>query len=324
MKKRSIAILLTLLLILGLAACGSKSVSNDSMAYTSASNGTQSGYGFDADMPMEAPMSDGYWAEPESNEYAAQEDARSTLPDGVKMIYTANLELETTEFEKAASDVATLVSQAGGYFEQRSVRNYSSGYHSASYTVRIPAERFENFLNQIGDLCHVTYKTDSAQDITEQYYDADSRLKTAQIKLERLQELLGRADNMADVITIESAISDTEYQIEWLSGELRHYDALVGYSTIYITLNEVQRLTEVETEPPTFGQRFAGAFRTGLESFVEFLEDLALFLAEAWLPLLVLAGIVVLLVRLARRKKGLLTRKKKAAAPADTTDQGQQ
>ncbi len=78
----------------------------------------------------------------------------------------------------------------------------------------------------------------SAENITEEYYDTDSRLKTAQIKLERLQELLSKADNMADIITIESAISDTEYEIESLSGTLRHYDALVDYATVSLTLSE--------------------------------------------------------------------------------------
>ena len=60
-------------------------------------------------------------------------------------------------------------------------------------------------------MCHVVYMSSSAENITEAYYDTDSRLKTAQIKLERLQNLLANADNMADIITIESAISETEY-----------------------------------------------------------------------------------------------------------------
>lgn len=84
--------------------------------------------------------------------------------------------------------------------------------------MRVPAAEYEHFCEQVGSLCHVTYMSSSAENITEEYYDTDSRLKTAQIKLERLQELLSKADNMADIITIESAISDTEYEIESLSG----------------------------------------------------------------------------------------------------------
>ena len=46
---------------------------------------------------------------------------------------------------------------------------------------------------------------------------------------------------MADIITIESAISDTEYEIESLSGTLRHYDALVDYATVSLTLSRTFR-----------------------------------------------------------------------------------
>ena len=108
-------------------------------------------------------------------------------------------------------------------------------------------------------MCHVVYMSSSAENITEAYYDTDSRLKTAQIKLERLQNLLANADNMADIITIESAISETEYEIESLSGTLRRYDALVGYATIYMTLSETYKLSENSAAPLTFGQRVSRA-----------------------------------------------------------------
>ena len=57
---------------------------------------------------------------------------------------------------------------------------------------------------------------------------------------------------MEDIITIESAISETEYQIESLSGTLRHYDALVDYATIHISLQEVYRLSNVEEPAESF------------------------------------------------------------------------
>jgi hypothetical protein len=161
----------------------------------------------------------------------------------------------------------------------------------------------------------------------------ESRLETAKIKLDRLQDLLSRADMMEDIITLENAISDTEYQIERLSGEKRHYDSLIGYSTIYITLSEVYRVTEPETAPLTFGQRIVSAFREGLRDFGDALEDFAEWLAYSWLTLLVIAAVVVVIVRLVRRSKakralggetrerrGLLRRKRKDT-PADTQEE---
>ncbi|MBQ9458355.1 MAG: DUF4349 domain-containing protein [Oscillospiraceae bacterium] len=324
MKKRLFAIFLAAILTLGLAACGAKTDTN----YMAA--GGEKSEAWD-------PPAEGYWASDEDAPAAPQEAAsnsakdsqssgeRSTLPDGVKMIYRANMELQTTEFERAAADVRSLTQSLGGYFEEQSMRNFSSGYRSASYTVRVPAERFEDFLRQIGDLCHISYQTQSAEDVSEYYYDMESRLETARIKLDRLQELLSRAELMEDIITLENAISETEYQIESLSGEKRHYDSLIGYSTIYLTLNEVYRVTEPESAPLTFGQRIANAFRDGLRDFGDAMEDLAEWLAYNWLTLLVIAAIVVGIVRLVRRlrsKRPLLRREKKSKdAPAQAQEE---
>ena len=134
---------------------------------------------------------------------------------------------------------------------------------------------------------------------------------------ERLQELLSKADNMADIITIESAISDTEYEIESLSGTLRHYDALVDYATVSLTLSETYKLDENEGAPLTFGARIARAFTNGLRDTGVFLEDLAIGIANNLVFLAVLAALAVVVVRAVRKKKpfGRLG-KKKSKLPA--------
>ena len=328
MKKRNIAILLTLVLILGLTACGGSAprnaASGSTAFYGTATNGMaapeamEEAY-WDAEMPMEAETQS-------KSDGGTMNTTRANIPESVKMIYRANLELETTEYEKAQSDIVTLTNQLGGYFEEQSSNNYSSGYRSASYTVRVPAAQFDAFLHQIGELCRVRYQTQSAENVSERYYDMESRLETAKIKLDRLQELLSKAEAMEDIITLESAISDTEYQIESLSGELRHYDALIDYSTIYVTLQEVYKVSEEDNAPLTFGQRVANAFRRGMRDFGDFMEDLAEALAYSWLTLLIIAAAVVLIVKLIRRKTGgrkLFARKKKNA-PAETTEEKQE
>ena len=314
--KRLTTLFLAIALTLTLSGCGgggSGGGSRDSYAAMDTGMAAQSSAPAAA-MPTPAPAEamdyeayeeEGYWG---GDEKAASDDGAAgssfAVPEGVKMIYTARLEMQSTEFDTAAADIEKLVGQLGGYFENRSVQDYSSGYRYASYTVRVPAAKFQSLLNQLGTLCHVTYATQSAENITERYYDTQSRLGTAQTKLRRLQELLSQAENMEDIITIESAISETEYEIESLSGTLRHYDALVDYATVEIELREVYKLTDTDVAPKTFGERFVSAFKDGLESFGEFLEDFALWLAYSWLPLLCVVAIVVLLVRV-KRKKGI-------------------
>ena len=238
--KRGFAWLLTLLALLGLlSGCGG---GGDTTASDTASNSAATE---GADDPG---GSYGAWAEAEVAEDSGgtAEDGASDRLENAKMIYTARMEVETTAFDTADADLRTLVEVLGGYFEQAAVHDYGSGYRSGDYKVRIPADQFQPFLDRVGTLCHVTYQEQTSENVSEAYYDAESRLATQRTKLERLQNLLAQAENMEDIITIESAISDTELEIEQLTGTLRQYDALVDYATVYLSLQEVYQLSNVE------------------------------------------------------------------------------
>ena len=316
--KRTLALFLSALMLLALlTGCGSKSAPRDSAAGSDYMMTNQSYAKTDESFAYDEPelptpdAENGYWDD-------GQTLIGGTVPQSnAKMIYRASIEVQTQDYTTSETAITELVKSCGGYFESKSLSNRSSGYRYGEFTVRVPAKEYERFCAQVGSLCHVTYMSSSAENITEEYYDTDSRLKTAQIKLERLQELLSKADNMADIITIESAISDTEYEIESLSGTLRHYDALVDYATVSLTLSETYKLDENEGAPLTFGARIARAFTNGLRDTGVFLEDLAIGIANNLVFLAVLAALAVIVVRAVRKKKpfGRLG-KKKSKLPA--------
>ena len=285
--KRGFAWMLALLLLLGLlSGCGGggdNATASDTASSSVATDGAD-----------DAGGSYGAWPEAAVTEETGEttgEDGGDDRLENAKMIYTARMEVETTGFDAADADLRTLVEVLGGYFEQAAVHNYGSGYRSGDYTVRIPADQFQAFLDQVGTICHVTYKEEGSENVSEAYYDAESRLVTQQTKLERLQALLAQAENMEDIITIESAISDTELEIEQLTGTLRRYDSLVDFSTVYITLQEVYQLSNVEEPATSFGSRVGTAFASGWRGFVSTLESLAVALAYGWVWLLLLAVI---------------------------------
>ena len=276
-----LALLLLLALLSGCGGGGDAAASDDAMTSAdTADSGTASAGG-----------SYGAWAEAETagESAGAAEDGASDRLESAKMIYTARMEVETTGFDAADADLRTLVEVLGGYFEQAAVHNYGSGYRSGDYTVRIPADQYRPFLERVGTLCHVTYQEESSDNVSTAYYDTESRLVTQQTKLERLQNLLAQAENMEDIITIESAISETELEIEQLTGTLRRYDSLVDYSTVYISLQEVYQLSNVEEPATSFGSRISAAFASGWRGFVSALEGVAVALAYGWVWLLLLA-----------------------------------
>lgn len=300
--KRGLALFLAALLTaLALTGCGGSaggmSASGGDSGSTSASS-------------SEAPADYGDYGEAQTWGFddAAEEAETSAEESGerlanAKMVYTASIEAETQDYGACSAALEALVEQMGGYLEYASTGSYGDGSRSGNYTIRIPARQFRPFLKSVGEIGHVVSQDQSADNISERYYDTESRLATQKTKLERLQALLAKAENMEDIITLESAIAETELEIEQLTGSLRHYDSLVDYATVSVHLREVLRLSTVEEAPPTFASRLGNAFTDGLRGFGDFLQGLAIFLAYNWTWILVLAVIAAAVIRISKRKQ---------------------
>ena len=294
------------------AALAIISISGNSGSYKSADS-KESGYSdtyygnstYDEDAYLMADYDYAVAEEAAEYEYAAgtaetsawtsdysETDSQNLLRENVKIIYTAYLDMQTTEFDEAVSQIEKLAESLDAYFENQDISTGYTGYRNAYFTVRVPVDNLDAFLNQVGDICTVQSISKNAQDITENYYDTQSRLDTAKTKLARLQELLAEAENMEDIITIESAISDTEWTIDDLSGTIRYYDSRVSYSTVTINLNEVYKV-EKEEAPLTFAQKLSQSFEDGIEGICEFAEDFVIWIAQAWIGLLIIIALIV-------------------------------
>ena len=301
MKKKLSLILSALLLLTLLCGCGASSKAMDEGNYTPRSDSNPAMYAEGG--------SEGWYMETKGED--APQEAKTTaktggsLPANVKLIYRASIDMESTEFDTAIQGLDELVARLGGYFETSELNNYSS-YRRANFTVRLPAENFETFCASVGELCQVNNLSRSAEDISERYYDTESRLVTQQTKLARLQDLLRQAEEMEDIITLESAISETELAIEQLTGTLRKYDSLVSYATVNIYLAEVYKLTEVEQPVIGFGAKLSQAFRSGASGFVDGLQSFLLSVARGWigwLIFIIIVVVVILVVRKLRRRR---------------------
>ncbi len=288
-----------------------------------------------------APSSDAFLPEPEAVEApAAAFDAPEGGPldlssaanagasrvysdENAKLIRRAGIELQTTDFAAAEAALDALVAEQEGYYESAQVQG--GGYYDpynyryGSYVVRVPSGRYSSFLEAVGTVGHVVRLEQSSEDIGEVYFDTESRLQALQIKRERLLALLEQAATMQDIIDLENALSDVEYQIEQYSTELRRYDGLVDYATITLSLDEVRRVEGGAGEKDTLGVRLAAAFSEGLTGFGESLGNFAVWCAYHFLLLVIcIAAAAFAAVRLVR------WRKKRAAAaafpPADPPD----
>lgn len=304
-RKWNLALILVLIVLL-LAGCGS-SMSASPAAGSAAAGTDTASYGGGTKTSYSTVQ----------DESQSRGEESSTQPEnGTKLIRTAQLQMETTDFDGVTSSLNELVSKSKGYFESTSIQNAGGGYRTAAYTVRVPAENLDAFLSGAGQLCHMLSQSSNAQDVSENYYDTQGRLKTQQTKLERLQTLLAKAEKMEDIITLESAISDTEQTIDDLSGTLQHYDSQVNDSTVTISLNEVYKLSNVEEPTVGFFGRVGIAFASGWKNFTSALESIAIFFAYGWPWILLLAAAAAAVIRI---ESGIRKKKAGPAAPSEKT-----
>lgn len=301
--KKWTALLLTLCLLAALlTGCGAGSAST--AAYDKAA-------GMAEEVNYAAPMSADSGAMTDSGTGNTGE-----LPEGRKWIITVNMSAETEDLDALMDALNETISALNGYVEDQNSYNgslYSSRrYRSASLTVRIPAERVEEFTTQVSGIANVVSTNLSREDITLNYVATESRVAALKTEEARLLELMEQAETMADLLEIESRLTDVRYELENRASQLRLYDNQVDFATIYLSVDEVQEYTPVEE--PTLWERISGGFMSSLKGLGNGLLDLLVWvLANS--PYLLVAGIVAVIVISLVKKRNKHKKAAKKQAP---------
>ena len=218
--------------------------------------------------------------------------------DHAKIIYTANLSLESKDYDAARAALDAALAEAGGYLESSSEYSDAGDSRSVSLTYRVPQANYQSFLDAVAAAGNVTYRSQQADDVTTQYMDVSARLSNLQAQRTRLQQLQAQAETLSDLLQIEDSLTEVQSQIESWQSQLDWYSDQVQQCTVYIDLNEVQTYTPADE---SFFSRIGSAFTAGWGNFVNGLQQLVVALASVW-PLAVLACAAVA-VALAWRKK---------------------
>ena len=328
-RKRSFALACVFMLLAGLlAGCGgSNGAAYDSAKMEAASPAYAP---VAADAPAEAysyamdnyEMADGiqYSMTAESEEeYAGGTAGSEAVPanPNVKLIYTIDLRVETLDYDKSLETVESLITQYGGYVEYAEAENNrinTTYLRSAYYTLRVPADRLDAFLESCGTVGNICSSTRSTENRTAEYADLSARLNTLRIEEKSLQELLEKAEDLDTIVALHSYLSDVRYNIERVETSMRGIDGLVSYSTVHLSLSEVKFASETVTPVSTFGERLKARSAQAWRNFGESMESFSVFvlgelptilltLILYLIPVAIVVFVIVLLVRRGRKKR---------------------
>lgn len=275
---------------------GTNSVSsyNDSMMKSEVQmNSFSEGMGFDA----------GYYDEYEASESAEVTESTENKDmaqnkEGInleKLVYSADIAVETMEFDDTTEKINAIIKNNSGIIEQREfydgghwdyVDGYKiSGERSLHITVRVPTERFDGFINDVGGVGNIKRMDSRVDNISQQYYSSKAYLESYQNQLKELQNMYKRTNTIEEMIKVEERIADVEARILMLTTEIQSMDLDVDYSKVNIDIEEVIKYSEREmpAEKRTFLNRVWLECKDSWHSLLTFIENLILwFISAVW------------------------------------------
>lgn len=214
-----------------------------------------------------------------------------------KLIKTGSISLEVEQLAATEEAVLAWCQSFGGY-----VASSFNHETNAAFTVRIPAVRFDDAMAAAGNLGRVRSRNISTQDVSEQFYDLQTRLDTRKILRDRLQSYLAQAKDMEDLLHIERELNSTLTEIESMEGRMRRLSNQIDYSTITVDASLPYRTTDQGFQWPSLDRTVPRFLSNVVDFFVGFVA-VVLYIIIFGIPIL---GLVALLYWLLLGRVGLL------------------
>ena len=153
---------------------------------------------------------------------------------------STRLELTTTDVQ-AASDGVVRATQATGGFVQSSQVSTGDGRSTASFVLRVPTGRLDDALARLSRLGHVRSLQQSADDITNVYNGASTRLAEARAERRGLLRALSKATTAAEISSLRARIADNRGTLQREQRALNAVRNRANYATVGLELTGVAR-----------------------------------------------------------------------------------
>lgn len=150
------------------------------------------------------------------------------------IIRTVNMSIVVDEIQAAIDDIARIADEAGGWM----VSSDHSLKHAGSISIRVPATGLDSVVETLRDLAtDVESETNSSQDVTDEYYDLQSRLKNQRATEEALIKLLEKAEHVQYALEVQRELTNVQENIERMLGRIKLLEETSAYSLITVRLS---------------------------------------------------------------------------------------
>ena len=220
-------------LLLSLTACSGGSGSGTPTTDQLAANDAAGGAGSTAEKSVAEPL-----ASPAAGDYP-QRIARNAadLLQQQAVIKTGAVSLRSDDVGKTRFDVQALVDEHNGQVSDDKTETDKTGSPLRSRMVlRVPAPDFETVMDRLAKLGQLVSTSSSAEDVTTQLIDVNARIAVQQRSVDRVRQLLARAQSIRDIMAIESQLSERQAELDSLTQQQAYLNDQTSLSTIRVSI----------------------------------------------------------------------------------------
>jgi hypothetical protein len=221
------------------------------------------------------------------------------------LIRKGNVALRADDVGRAQIEVQKVVdTYAGQVTDEKSQSDDDGKVAFTRMVLRVPSEDFPKAVEDLKDIGELESATTNQDDVTSEVIDVQTRLKVQKRSIARISVLFQRAQNIRDIMAIESELSQRQADLEALEQQAAYLAHETSLSTIVVSIDAIPAKKKAAPEDED-----EAGFVAGLSAGWGALSTFAVGLATAvgamlpWLVVLGLVGIpTLLLVRSLRRR----------------------
>ncbi len=228
-------------------------------------------------------------------------NAANAAPPAVsrKIIYDAQIDLIVESVDPVAKKVTRFVQDARGYIAEQNVTGSPGSTRSMRWKIRVPVEQFDSLVEAVLTLGELERNNRTSQDVTEQYYDIEARIKNKRVEEQTLNKILQeRSGKLEDVLKIEIELSRVRGEIEQFEGKIRVLENLSSMATLTLNVREREKYAPPPPVAADFPTQISRTWDASLLSLVNLGKSLALWAVSwaIWVPFLLVFGFLAWIV----------------------------
>ncbi|PKQ35948.1 MAG: DUF4349 domain-containing protein [Actinobacteria bacterium HGW-Actinobacteria-11] len=221
-----------------------------------------------------------------------------------EIIATAQATVQVPSIPEAATTIAALAADHGGYVESTEIGKAAAMAGTSEpapadsaygwISIRVPSDDLPEVIAALGDVGDVLSSSTSKQDVTSISIDLQARIDSTRASVDRLTELMSQSGSVSELIEAEVALTDRQAQLESYEQQLEALQDQVAMSSLQVQLTR-------ENSPTTADPAgFSDGLLAGWNGLVVSLNALVIAVGFI-LPWLAIVGVVILIVWLVRR-----------------------